>query len=351
MSEDELELLRNSVREFAQKNIEGIAAKIEREGLSQQTMAGMAAQGFVGARIPADQGGTGLNETGYMIVLEELARVSPSAAARVLITNSLFAPILLGTGKGGEMLRDVASAKVNETVVHAVSLEGHHHGNGVAMAGSRVTGEAEYVLNSDARSVILTANDAQGTLLLVRSGSEPLNDKVRLGFRGMRFSSIHVDTDDYEVLAEKGLRLIDAALDNMDLEVAAVALGITSGALAKAVEYSKARTTFEHPLKDYQPVAFSLSSLRSEEEMLRNFIYSDGISGTAKMMARVKSMELAKSATKQALQVHGGYGYFGDFGVEKFYRDAMALPILFSRGVKEMERLSEAVFESKAGFL
>lgn len=350
MSEEEL-LLRNSVREFAQKNLEGIAAKIEREGLSQQTIEGMAAQGLLGARVPGELGGTGLDERGYMIVLEELARVSPSAAARALITNSLFVPIVMAAGKGKEMLGDVASAKINVTVAHAVSLGGHHDGRGVAMAGSRVTGEEEYVLNSDARSLILTANDAPRTLLLVRSGSQPVNDKARLGFRGMRFSSVRVETDDYEVLAEKGVPLIDTALDKMDLEVAAVALGITSGALAKAVEYSKARTTFEHPLKDYQPVAFSLSSLRSEEEMLRSFIYADNLSEAAKVMARVRSMELAKSATKQALQVHGGYGYFGDFGVEKFYRDAVALPILFSRGVKEMERLSEAVFEAKAGFL
>ena len=351
MSEEDLQLLRGSVREFAQRSIEGVAAKIEREGLSQQTVEGMAAQGFIGAKVPGELGGTGLDERGYMVVLEELARVSPSAAARVLITNSLFVPIVLAAGKGKEMLREVASARVNATVSHVVSLEGRRDGHGVALGGSRATGEEEYVLNSDARSVILTANDAQGTLLLVRGGSEPVDDKARLGFRGVRFSSIRVDTDDYEVLAEKGARFIDTALDNMDLEVAAVALGITSGALAKAVDYSKARTTFEHPLKDYQPVAFSLSSLRSEEEMLRSFIYGQGMSERAKVMARVKSMELAKGATKQALQVHGGYGYFGDFGVEKFYRDAMALPILFSRGVKEMERLSEAVFESRAGFL
>jgi alkylation response protein AidB-like acyl-CoA dehydrogenase len=351
MSSEEYQLLRSSVREFGQKNIEGIAAKIEKDGLRQETVAGMAAQGFVGARIPGDLGGTGLDEHGYLIVLEELARISPSAAAKVLITNSLYLPLVMASGKAKETLQDAASGKVNVTVAHACSLEGYSKGKGVAIAGSRAQGEEEYVLNSNANLVALVADGTPGALLLVRSGFEPLDDHLRLGFRGLRFSPIKVDSSDFEVLADDGPAAIDAALVGMDMAVAAFALGITAGALSKAIDYAKARTTFEHPLKDYQPVAFALSSLKAEEEILRSFIYTEGLSPTAKLMARVKSTDLARRATAQALQVHGGYGYFGDFGVEKFYRDAMALPLLFARGVKDMERLSKAVFESKAGFL
>jgi len=351
MSSEEYQLLRSSVREFAQKNIEGISAKIERDGLRPETVMAMATQGFIGARVPSDLGGTGLDELGYMIVLEELARVSPSAAARVLVTNSLYVPILMAAGKGKETLKDVASAKVNATVAHACLLEGFREQTGVTVINSRANGVKDYVLNSDAKLIVLSANGAPGALILVKGGAEPVNDVTRLGFRGLRFSSVKVDTGDFEVLGENGPGMLEEALNGMDLEVAAVGLGITAGALSKAIDYSKSRTTFEHPLKDYGPVAFSLSSLKSEEEELRNFIYGEGLSGTAKVMARIKSTQLARNATKQALQVHGGYGYFGDFGVEKFYRDAMALPLLFSRAAKDMQRLSQAVFDSKAGFM
>jgi alkylation response protein AidB-like acyl-CoA dehydrogenase len=186
---------------------------------------------------------------------------------------------------------------------------------------------------------------------MVKGGFMPIEEHPRLGFRGLGFSSLMVETADFEVLAEDGPHLIEAALDDMDLEVAAVSLGIAAGALTKAVEYSKVRTTFEHPLKDYQPVAFGLSTLRAEEEMLRDFAYGGHLTAAAKTMARIQGVSLAKNATKQALQAHGGYGYFEDFGVEKFYRDAMALSILFNRSVKDMERLSEQVFGSKSGFL
>ena len=351
MMAEEYQLLRNSVRDFAQRNIDGIAVKIEQGGLSPETARSMAAQGFLGARIPAEYGGTGLDERGYMIVLEELARCSPSAAARVLITNSLFVPLVMASEKSREILRDVASAKTNVAVDHCGPLEGHSGASGVAMEGGRARGKVDYILNGSADAIIVAAKDPQSSLLLVRSGFKAVEQYPRLGLRGLAFSSIAIDSTDFEKVSENGSRLIETAVDDMDLEVAAVSLGIAAGALAKAVEYSKARTTFEHPLKDYQPVAFGLSFLRAEEEVIRDFAYGEHRAAVWKPMARVKAIALAKNATNQALQVHGGYGYFEDFGVEKFYRDAMAFSILFSRGTKDMERLSERVFDSKAGFL
>jgi alkylation response protein AidB-like acyl-CoA dehydrogenase len=348
---EEYKLLRKSVREFAQKNIDSIAVKIEQEGLSPETARSMGAQGFLGARIPAEYGGTGLDQRGYMIVLEELARCSPSAAVRVLITNSLFVPLVMASDKSKETLRDVASGKTNVAVDHCGSLEGRSASPGVAMEGGRAQGRVDYILNGGADVVIVAANDPENSLLLVRSGFKPVEEHQRLGLRGLAFSSLAVDSTDFEKLSEKGSRLIEATVNDIDLEVAAVSLGIAAGALAKAVEYSKVRTTFEHLLKDYQPVAFGLSLLRAEEEMIRDFAYGEDQSVAGKTMARVRAVALAKNATNQALQVHGGYGYFEDFGVEKFYRDAMAFSILFNRSVKDLQRMSEQVFDSKAGFL
>ena len=351
MTAEEYQLLRSSVRDFAQKNIDNIAVKIEQEGLSPETAKSMASQGFMGARIPVEYGGTGLDERGYMIVLEELARCSPSAAVRVLIANSLFFPLVMASEKSREILRNVASAKTNVAVDHCGLLEGHSGTSGVMIEGNHARGRVDYILNGNADAIVIAANDPQNSLLLVKAGFKPVEEHPRLGLRGLHFSSLIIDSTDFEKLSERGSRLIEAAVNDMDLEVAAVSLGIAAGALAKAVEYSRARTAFEHPLKDYQPVAFGLSLLRAEEEMIRDFAYGELHIAAGKTMARVRAVALAKNATNQALQVHGGYGYFEDFGVEKFYRDAMAFSILFSRSTKDMERLSEQVFNSKAGFL
>jgi len=348
---EEAELLRKSVREFAQKTIEPVSVKIEQDGLGAQAVGGLAAQGFLGARIPAEYGGSGLDEQGYLVVLEELARCSPSAAVRVLITNSLFTPLLLSSGKGVSVLGDVASGSLNASVAYAAALEGHGPASGLSVADSRVNGRLDYVLNADANVMIAPIAAPSEGLLLLRSGFGPAEDYPRLGFKGLRFAAIQVDSAEYERVSDLGSKQLMDAVSGMDLEIAALSLGIASGALAKAVEYSKARNTFEHPLKDYQPIAFGLSLLRAEEDLLRQFLYSDSLSSAQKTMARVKGLALARSATKQALQVHGGYGYFEDFGVEKFYRDAMALSILFGRSSKDLERLSEGVYGTKAGFL
>jgi len=351
LATEEYDLLRRSVREFSQKTIEPVAVKIEQNGLGQETVDQMAAQGFMGARIPSEHGGSGLDELGYLIVLEELARCSPSAAARVLITNSLFAPLLLRSGSAPDLLGEVASGKTNATVSFAVALEGHGRGEGVTVAGSRAKGRLDFVLNANASLLVGPTAGADGKLLLLKGGFGPVEDYPRLGFKGLRFSAVQVDTGEFEVLADGGPKILDDCLGAMDLDVAAVSLGIASGALAKAVDYSRARSTFEHPLKDYEPIAFGLSLLRSEEEMLRGFLYAPNMPAEGRTMAKVRGMALARDATKQALQVHGGYGYFEDFGVEKFYRDAMALSILFGRSSKDLRRLSEAVYGSRAGFL
>jgi len=351
LTSEEYQLLRSSVREFAQKNIENISVKMEQEGLSPETARSMASQGFMGARVPTEYGGTGLDERGYMIVLEELARCSPSAAVRVLITNSLFVPLVMASGKGKEVLRDVASAKTSVAVDHCGLLEGHSRASGVVIDGGHARGTMDYILNGGADTIIVAADDPQNSLLLIKASFKRVEEHPRLGLRGLAFSSLAIDSTDFEKLSENGSKQIDAVLKEMDLEVASVSLGIAAGALAKALEYSKSRITFEHPLKDYQPVAFGLSLLKAEEEMIRDFAYGERRSAAEKTMARVKAVALAKNATNQALQVHGGYGYFEDFGVEKFYRDAMALSVLFNRGSKDLERLSEQVFDSKAGFL
>jgi alkylation response protein AidB-like acyl-CoA dehydrogenase len=308
----------------------------------------MASQGFVGARIPTEHGGTGLDLAGYMIVLEELARVSPSAAVRVLITNSIFLPLVSSSQKGSEILPDVASAKRNVAVAGFGITRGAKPG--ITTEGGRARGRVDHVLNSGADALVAATGDARDSLLLLKSGFRAVGEHPQLGLRGLGFAPIEVDSADFEMLSEGGARLIQGALDAMDLDVAAVSLGIAAGSLTKAVEYSKVRTTFERPLKDYQPVAFGLSLLKAEEDSVRDFAYKESHSAAERTMARVRAVSLARKATNQALQFHGGYGYFEDFGVEKFYRDAMAFSLLFS-GVSDMTRLSEQVFDSKAGMI
>jgi butyryl-CoA dehydrogenase len=347
--EGERQLLRANLREFAEKQIEGRVASIEKEGIGEELVTKLAGQGVLGASIPPDFGGTGLDRQSYLVVLEELARSSPSVAVKVLIANSLFAPLVSRSSVAGEALRAAATGRSNVAVAYLGVTEGG--GPGLTLVGGRLTGAEDYLLNSTADAVVVRASGDTETLLLVRGGLRRVKDHPMLGLRGLKLSSVEFDTSDCSVVSRDGAAPMKRAIDEVDLELAAICLGIASRAVAKALEYSSVRKTFEHPLKDYQPVAFSVASLRSEEEFLRKFVYSGELAETERAMARVRALDLVKRAARYAVQVHGGYGYFDDFGISRLYRDAMALSVLFSGGFADMERLSSLVYSSRSGFL
>ena len=136
------------------------------------------------------------------------------------------------------------------------------------------------------------------------------------------------------------------------LFVPASTLGTAKGALDKAIDYVKVRKTFERPLKDYGPVANGLSKLMAEYLALSQFMDSvDEKDERGRLSLKTLSVDFAKRATKAALQYHGGYGYIEDTGVEKFYRDAMGLSILFQRPHHDSMRLSKEIFGEKSGYL
>lgn len=348
---EEYKILSDTVREFSEKNLEGSTLKIERGGLGDDIIQKMAAQGFLGARIPAEMGGSGIDEKGYLLVLYNLARTSPSAAIKVLINNSLFYPLVSGLNDP-ELLGMVSSGKANVAVALEEVQEGFLDSGKLSLSGARLSGIKNGVINSDAQILIALGGESGKELFLVKSGVSRGKPVPSLGFRGLTLSQVQVDSADFKSLGKNGLEEMTAVMDSMDLEIAAIALGISEGALNKAIDYAKVRSTFEHLLKDYEPVAFSLSHLNSEIDTLKNFLFErDDLSAKERLELKFLSVELAKKCTKQALQSHGGYGYLQDFGVEKFYRDAMALAAMFYRRERDNRRLSDEVFQGKSGFI
>jgi len=343
---DDLKLMKETVRDFSAKNIENIALKIEREGIHKDLLKKLAEQGFLGATAPQEYGGSELDGASYRAILEELSSFSPSVGVLVFLYNSI-ASKLLNKGKAGDYLKEILSGESTLGFGYGEILEGY--GNSSGNEGS----DGKGILKKDV--IFPTANkfialDGSGQNLILAKGKiEKAKDKKSLGIRGLGISDVIIDTSGTENL---GLRSdIVKAIEDSSLEIAAIYLGIIKGSLNKAIEYAKVRTTFDHYLKDYSPVAFSLSNLRAEEELLRSYIYETDNENGKGLNALIFAESLSKKATKQALQTHGGYGYLEDFGVEKFYRDAMTISTILFRGRTDRKRLSEEVFGTEAGNL
>ena len=348
MSMEEQDLLKSAVIEFAEKNILNNATKIEKEGIPPDLVKSLASQGFLGASISTDLGGSGIDRTGYLVILKELASYSPSVSALILATSSISASLIGDSDP--EMVRKLASGDFVPAVSLWPVLEGSGNAGSVKKQGNRLSGVRRFVMGSSDRCLVLDTDDDE--LVLVKGGYSLEDEEHHLSFRGFGYGKARIDSSDYLSLGSGGGKKIAGILESMDLEVAAVALGIARGAIQKAVEYTKVRKTFDRPLSDYGPVANNLSRLLAEIRMGEYSLKDVETMGPAdQLMAKIFAVDLSKRATKFALQYHGGYGYIEDFGIEKYYRDAVGLSVVFQRPRQDAMRLSQHVFGGKSGYL
>ncbi len=347
--DEEHRVLESMVRDFAEKEIEPINKNIELEKISYSLKERLSSLGFLGAIAPPELGGASLDRLGYSILLKELAAASPSVAYYVFLENSFIIKILENDESLREKIKDVSSGKLSGGFIYPKFANFSNPGD-LRIENGYLKGITNGVLNSSADFFIVTLDGEN--FYLVDHGFKKLDEHERLGLKGLTFSPVEFSVNLNELKRIENVK-IDFTRET-NLPVGAIALGIASGALRKAIDYAKEREAFLHKLKDFQPLAFGISEAYAELEILNEF-FSNLASGEYEEMRdllfKVHTLDFAKRVTKLALQVHGGYGYLMDFGIEKFYRDAMFIYLLTSHYVKERMRLSELIFETKAGFI
>ncbi|MCL4333404.1 MAG: acyl-CoA/acyl-ACP dehydrogenase [Candidatus Thermoplasmatota archaeon] len=344
--EEEYEILESTVKDFNSKFVDNNSLKLENESMGPDFIRMLADQGFF-SMMGQGSDASGSDLKALSIVLENLSKSAPAAAVKVLLVNA-FSTLVNDTG----ILDSVGKGAKSGTVTFSDLLVPKGQNGSLKLENGRVKGEKEYVLGSDS-DFILTLLDT-GELILLKSGFSQGKKHKKLGFRSIGFSSINVDSSDYSVVAKDGIAALRKMYEDFTLPISAIAIGMSEGVSQKALDYAKVRTAFGHYLKDFQPLAFDLTSLIAEMNILKRYFHdllSSPISRKEAMFLKHKSLILAKDMSKTSLQIHGGYGYLEDFGIEKFYRDSMALSVLFHREDSDMEELSSLVFEGKAGFV
>jgi len=349
MENEEYDILRSSVREFIAKEIEGKALDIEKRGITGEITKSMSEQGFLGSRFPESLGGSNLDRGAYSIILQEIARVSPSLAVKILMLNSI-AGELIRDSEAKNIIPSLLSGEEEIGIAFSEVLNGLHQEKLPVIKNGKIQGSRETVMNSGGKYLLTAAEGDENPLVLVKSGMKAMEVRHQLGFRGFKISQVNIESGEYTKICPEGSRRFSEVIDGLGIEVSSIALGISYGSVTKAVDYAKVRTTFQKPLKDYSPVASSLSDVLSEMEILQSYLErSMEMDAKHVLMLKNRSLDLMRRSTKLALQVHGGYGYIQDFGVEKFYRDSMALSSLLVNGRRDSLKLAESVFESPSG--
>lgn len=352
---EENRLLLGAAREFAEREVRGISVEIERGGIPPHVLGKMAEMGFLGATAPEQMGGASLDATSYLLLLETLARYSPSLAFYTYMQNTLVVGSLLhfqDNEAARESVSEIASGKRSGTVV-LDELVSNTVGNSISIGegGNAVSGTAEFVIHPGASFILLSHADAQGSSLFrLNGGVRQTGENRKLGFRGLGFGKVTFSASVEESLLigrKSGQGAISLAAAGGSRAVAAIALGIAEETTERAVAYSRSRRTFGSRLEEYRPVAYSLSSMMAETDVLREYLYSSADMGEKEgLVAKLLVTDAAVRASKLSMQVHGGNGYFEEYQIEKYYRDAMSLEALTGNRNSEMVSLSHHMLGS-----
>jgi short-chain 2-methylacyl-CoA dehydrogenase len=362
----EHELLRSTVREFAEERVAPVAEELDREHrFPYDVVAELAELGLMGIPIPEEHGGAGGDTLSYAIAIEELTRIDSSVAITVAAHTSLGTmPILLyGTEEQKrEWLPDLASGKR----LGAFGLT--EPGAGSDAGATRTTAElrdGRWVVNGSkifitnagtdiSACVTITARTGEGEIsnLVVPKGTpgyEISAPMEKMGWnasdtRELSFQDCAVP--ETNLLGERGagFKQFLEILDGGRISVAAMGVGLAQGAYELAFRFAKEREQFGRPIVKFQAVQFKLATMATEIEAGRQLVYKaawlkDQSRPFAKeaAMAKLYTGELSNRVVNDALQIHGGYGYMDEYAISRLYRDQKVLEI--GEGTNEIQRM------------
>ncbi|MGG3870836.1 acyl-CoA dehydrogenase [Brevibacillus laterosporus] len=365
---EEQEMLRKMIREFAEEHIAPTAAeRDEEERFDRSIFEQMAELGLTG--IPWDEkyGGAGADYLSYVLAVEELSRVDASIGVTLSAHVSLASwPIYkFGTEEQKQtFLRPLAEGKK----MGAYCLT--EAGSGSDSAGMRTTAVRDgdhYILNGN-KIFITNAGEAETYIVFAVTNPDLkhkgvtafLLEKDMPGFSmgkkekklGIRSSlTLEVIMEDVRVpvanrLGEEGqgFKIAMMTLDGGRNGIAAQALGIAQGAFEHALSYAKERIQFGKPIAALQAIQFKLADMATQIEAARLLTYQaawledKGLPyGKASAMSKVFAGDISMQVTTEAVQVFGGYGYTREYPVERFMRDAKITQIY--EGTNEIQRV------------
>ncbi len=367
---DEHDLIRKTVRDFAEREIRPIARQLdENETFSVEITKKMGEIGLFGIRVPTEYGGMGLDNLAYLVAVEELARVDSSQAATIAAHNSLGIGPLLNFGTEEQKQKYLPMLCSGEALWSFGLTEPEAGSDSRNTKTTAVLQNGEWIING---SKIFITNGASeinvGTTVQVVTGesngqkefSTILVEAQTKGFVRKKMSGKMMwrasDTselffDDCRVPAAnllgergQGSKIMLKTLDSGRLSIAALGLGLAQGAYEMALQYAKQRKQFGKAICKHQAIAFKLADMATKLELGRNLLYKASWLRTNNRpyekeaaMSKLYCSEIAKEITDEAVQIHGGYGLMKEYDIERFYRDQRILQI--GEGTSEIQRI------------
>jgi alkylation response protein AidB-like acyl-CoA dehydrogenase len=366
LSEEQV-LLKESIKNFAEKEIQPLVKEYDAKGCwPEELTKKLGHMGLLGIVIPTDYGGAGYSNVDYVIILEEIAKVDPAVGLVVAAHNSLCSNHFNLFASEDQKQKYLPRLTSGQTL-GAWGLTEAGAGSDAAAMKTRAERRGEkWVLNG---SKMFITNGSLAEIHVVMAVTDPqqgrkgissfILEKGMLGFSvgkkedklGIRASdTAELIFEDVEIPAEnligeegKGYRQAMTILDGGRVSIAGFSLGVAAGALESSLKYAKEREQFQQPIANFQAIQWMLADGFTELEAARLLTYRAAfLEDQGKRipkesaMAKLFSSELAVKASRNAVQIHGGYGFTKDYPVEKYYRDCMLATI--GEGTSEIQR-------------
>lgn len=362
------QVVRKTVREFAENEIRPHAASLDREGrFPTEIIEKMGPLNYFGLQVPPSLGGAGLDTISYAIVIEELSRVCAALGLCVSVHNSVGLYPILKFGTEEQIARfvpDMAAGKHIGAFCLTEANAGSDAGGVETTAtktdqGYTINGTKIFVTNGGVCEVVLVfAVDAgsQGpsrpNVFIVEKrcpGFSVGEIEDLCGMRANPVSSLFFEDcriPETNLLGKpgQGLKIGLTALDTGRIGIAAQALGIAQAAFEAALSYAKERQQFNSPLTKFQTIQNYLADMATSIESSRLLLYraaaakdSGGNFGAQAAMAKLSCSATARTVTDLAVQIHGGYGYSREYDVERYFREAKVTQIY--EGTSEVQKM------------
>ncbi|MBK9008573.1 MAG: acyl-CoA dehydrogenase family protein [Anaerolineae bacterium] len=367
---EEQTLWRKTVHEFVAKEVQPKAQEVDATSeFNWEATRKMGPLGLLGLNIPEAYGGAGVDSISAAIALEELGWGCGSTALAIAAHNGLgTTPIVLF---GSELMKSKWLALVSSGKNKLAALSLTEPGAGSDLQGGVITKAVkdgnEWVING-AKMWCTNASIAEYIVTLVRTdakgGSRSLSQilvptsspglkigraEKKMGLRGspthaVTYEDVRVPLDHLVGEEGKGLQQTLSILDGGRVGIAAISIGLAQAAFEYAVSYARERKAFGKPIAEQQAIQWMLADAATEIELARTMLYKaawlkeQGRNFNKEAaMAKMFATEMAERVCRNAIQIHGGYGYSSEYPVERIYRDARLMTI--GEGTSEIQRL------------
>ena len=365
---EEQELLRKTARDFAEKHLKpGVIERDENAEVPLAQMKQLGELGFMGIMVPEEWNGAGMDTVSYALAMEEISRIDASAGVMVSVNNSLVCQIFLDWANDQQRNAYLKKLATGEWL-GAFSLSEPQSGSDASnMLTFAEKSNGHYILNGtknwvsngiSSDIVIVFALTEKGighkgvSAFIIEKGTPGLSTgkkEEKLGIRGsdtceLFFENCKIPKENLIHEEGSGFRIAMKALNGGRIGIGAQALGIAQASLDRALEYSKERKQFGKSISSFGIIKSKLAQMATNIDASRLLVYraamlKDNYKPYTKeaAMAKLFASQTAMDASRDCVQIFGGYGFMQEYGVERLMRDAKITQIY--EGTSEIQEL------------